>query len=146
MTTTYLLSDGEYMKRYPSSNTLDMTKYYTCVAIEQETTVNDLLGDDLYTQLLTQAEGTPVDDWAKLLDLVQTLLVYAVSEALIEFKDNVTNSDQDVRTLNLEGKINYIKAKIQRLIEASDTLGDVVSSDDTYSDESYQNSSIHFWV
>lgn len=145
MTDTYLLSEGEYRKRYPASNTLDMTKFYTCVAIEQETTCNDTLGDALYAELLTQAAGTPDAEYSKLLDNVQTLLVYCVSRALIEFKDNVTNSDEDVRTLNLEGKINYIKAKINRLIETTPELQAVASGDDTYDSDQYQDSTIHFW-
>lgn len=140
----YLLSDGEYMKKYPAYNTLDMKKFYTVVLMEQDTTVNDVLGDGLYEELLNESRaGTVEGDMLTLLDSVQQLLVYCVSKSLIEFKDGTAGFDKDTRSLDLAGKINFIKTRIRRIIDNSTELQ--VFIDDTYDSTLYNDTNIHFW-
>ena len=144
MQNVYLLSDGEYRKKYPAHNSLDMSKFYTVVLIEQDTTINDVLGDGLYDELLAEAlAGTVADDMLKLLNDVQQLLVYCVSKSLIEFKDDSTSFDKDTRSLDLIGKINYVKSRIKRLIDNSTELQLYI--DDTYDSDAYQATDIYFW-
>lgn len=145
MADVYFLSDSEYRRRYPAHNTLDMSKFYTVVSMEQETTINDVLGDTLFGYLLTNY-STVTGDLLMLLEKVQTLLVYSVSKSLILFKSDYEQFDKDIRALDLDGKINYIKGKIKELINDSDAIQTILDSDSTYDDDKYSNSPIHFWI
>lgn len=145
MENVYLLSDGDYRKKYPAHNSLDMSKFYTIVLVEQETTINDVLGDGLYEELMAEAlAGTVADDMLILLGAVQQLLVYTVSKSLIEFKDDTTAFNKDARSLDLKGKINFMKTKIKRVVDNSTELQLYI--DDTYDPDEYQSSDIYFWV
>lgn len=144
MSSIYLLSDGDYRKRYPAHNSLDMSKFYTVVSMEQETTINDVLGDTLYEYLITNY-ATLSGDEIVLLEKVQTLLVYCVSKSLISFKSDYESYDKDIRALDLDGKISFVKSKIKDYIADSDDLQTLQDNDGTYDSEKYSGSPIHFW-
>lgn len=147
MSNTYLLSDGEYKKRYPAYSSLNMSKFYTVVLIEQETTVNDALGDSLYAETMTQAgSGLNLEShWEGLIELLQTMLIYSVSIGLIDFNTEDGKFYKDRRTANLDSKVNFIKSKIKKYIAKTSELSAYVTQDDTYDDQSYSGSPVHFW-
>ena len=127
MSVVYLISDEYFKEQYPSYNTLDMNKFYSAVLVEQQTSVEDIIGSILYEWLIANANGTLTGDELKLLEQVQYLLVYLTALNLILLNET-PNIDNQLRIDFLKEKIIMLRNKLLDFINDSDDLQTIISS------------------
>ena len=140
----YVISDGYYREEYPMSTNLDVEKFYSCQRIEQNTTLYDLLGDNIADYLLeTILPKESPDAWeSEFLEKVQMLMVFYVAKSLESFNGDRSN-DNKVSSIN--SKIEFYKRRLRTYIEDSAEL-QVIKDDDTEPDrESYQGFPTYFY-
>lgn len=147
MSNTYLISDEYFKEQYPADNSLDTELFYSTLLIEQNTSLEDVLGEDLKEWLITNAVTiTDADeDEYKLLKKAQYILVFMVKQSLLTLKRVNGNENADITEDGLTSKIMYLKAKLKTFINSSDTIKTLIGTDDTYSSEQTYSSPIVFW-
>ena len=119
---TYLISDAYFKEQYPMHKDLDMSKFYSTLLIEQQTSLEEVLGEVLYAWLIANASNTELvqGDRKKLLDQCQLLLVFLTARSLIPLEEkSEENPDYSDRLIRIDEKIAYLKAKLIRLINGS---------------------------
>ena len=133
MANIYFISDAYFKEQYPAHGDLDMGKFYSTLLIEQNTTLEDIIGEDLLKYLYDNAQSGFSGDYQKLFNDVQYLLVFLVARQLTALNTRSQDTDQRKEVVwdSLNGKISYLKSIIKKLISLSDELSN--ASGDTFS-------------
>jgi len=133
MANIYFIGDSYFKEQYPAHGDLDMNKFYSTLLIEQNTTLESIIGVDLLKYLYDNAQGGFSGDYQTLFNNVRYLLVFLVARQLTALNTRSQDTDQRKEVVwdSLTGKISYLKSKIKKLISESDELSNI--SGDTFS-------------
>jgi hypothetical protein len=118
MPNTYLITDGYFKENYPFYNQLDMSKFYSTLLVEQQTTIEDWIGTILYNWIVENAATALEGDRLDLLNQIQYALIFLTALQLI-LLNNTPSSSQKERIESLRAKIAYLRAKLLGLVEGS---------------------------
>ena len=142
----YTISDGYYREEYPMAVNLDVSKFYSVQRLEQNTTLVDILGDNIAEYFMDTILPTPVGDrlsWqTEFLEEVQDLMVFLAAKGLEDFNSGDAN-DQLVNSLN--SKIEFYKKRVREYITESTELTAIQGDDDAPDREAYQDFPTHFY-
>lgn len=149
MANTYLIKDSFFKEQYPMYNNLDMSKFYSTLLVEQQTTIEEWIGSILYKWLLTAAATELVGNELKFLNTIQYALVFLTAYSLIRLS-NTPKEQSGLSVDALSEKITYIKSKIINQISEFSELQAVISLDggntiDDLPDINKFESPIYFW-
>ncbi len=138
-TKNYIISDGYYREEYPMNTNLDTKKFYATERLEQETTIIDMLGDNLAVYLIdtiVPKASASREDWeAAFLAKMQQIMTLFIAKALQDFANPVAN---DNRVSGLNNKIIFLKKKIRAYIVDTDELV-AIQDDDVEPDRNSVN-------
>ena len=145
MANVYLISDSYFIEQYPEHRNLDMAKFYSTLLIEQQTSIESIIGETLYSWLITNANTSLAGDQLKLLQQVQYLLIFLVARQLTALNRSGNNEEaKDKEWQALTGKISYLKSKLKTLINGSDDLQALINGDTTYDSQQKHDWPIYF--
>jgi hypothetical protein len=133
MANVYLISDEYFTEQYPEYSSLDMGKFYSALLIEQQTSLESILGETLYAWLISNANTPLTGDKLKLLKQAQYILVFLTAKQLKLLNRKYSDAsprDQEVDAIT--GKISYLKQKLKTLINDSTDLASLQNNDATY--------------
>ncbi len=146
MSNTYLITDGYYKQQYPADDVVDTELFYSTLLIEQNTSLEDVVGETLMVWILANANTTLADDELTFFNKCQYLLVFLVNYQLSALKRNSNSYAPDAKETAMEGKIQYLKAKLKTFINDSDTITALSNGDDTYKGTQTYDSPVYFWT
>jgi len=149
MANVYLMNDGYFKEQYPSHNDLDMSKFYSTLLVEQNTTIENWIGTILFDYLMANASGILTGDVLRLFNNVKYSLVFLTAASLIK----LGKTPDEAKTMSigsLDEKAGYLKSKVITLIENSTELQTIITTDGTTTDNALPDtdtfeSPIHFW-
>lgn len=145
MANVYLISDSYFTEQYPEHRSLAMDKFYATLLIEQQTTIEGIIGETLYAWLISKANTQLTGDELTLLKKVQYLLVFLVAKQLTVLNGSGSNDIKDEKVWQaLTGKISYLKSKLKKFINDSDTIQALLNSDTTYDSQQKHDWPIYF--
>ena len=145
MANIYLISDSYFTEHYPEHRSLDMDKFYSTLLIEQQTSLESILGETLYAWLIANANSALTGDKLNLLKSVQYILVFLVAKQLPVLNRSMSDEVQkDKLWQALTGKISYLKSKLKTFINNSDEIQAIVSGDTTYDSTQKHDWPIYF--
>lgn len=153
MANIYLIKDSYFKEQYPMYNYLDMSKFYSTLLIEQNTTLENWTGTVLYSYIIDNAE-TISGDALQLLKHMQYALIFLTALSLIKLSPNsIPKDSDDDRKLSitaLEEKAGYMKNKIINYITNSTALQTILSdsgdtTDNAQPDADTFESPVYYW-
>ena len=145
MANIYLISDSYFTEQYPEHRSLDMDKFYSTLLIEQQTSLESIVGETLYAWLIANANSALTGDKLNLLKSVQYILVFLVAKQLTVLNRSMSDEVQkDKLWQALTGKISYLKSKMKTFINNSDEIQAIVNDDTTYDSTQKHDWPIYF--
>ena len=145
MANIYLISDSYFTEQYPEHRSLDMDKFYSTLLIEQQTSLESIVGETLYAWLIANANSALTGDKLNMLKSVQYILVFLVAKQLTVLNRSMSDEVQkDKLWQALTGKISYLKSKLKTFINNSDEIQAIVSGDTTYDSTQKHDWPIYF--
>jgi hypothetical protein len=159
MVDTIFINDEYIYKTFPLPQRLDKSTLYPLVALEQTTSIQDLLGSSLYQHIYDAAGGqtltTLEQEFFKLVQF--TLCLYTVRSAVtflrsatLKTKTEEQKSDQvslDAIVSAVDSKISYMEKRVVNFIKDNQSLLDIaiVSDNDKFVEtDTYNGSSIFY--
>jgi hypothetical protein len=159
MVDTIFINDEYIYKTFPLPQRLDKSTLYPLVALEQTTSIQDLLGSSLYQHIYDAAgDQTLTTLEQEFFKLVQfTLCLYTVRSAVtflrsatLKTKTEEQKSDQvslDAIVSAVDSKISYMEKRVVNFIKDNQSLLDIaiVSDNDKFVEtDTYNGSSIFY--
>jgi hypothetical protein len=159
MVDTIFINDEYIYKTFPLPQRLDKSTLYPLVALEQTTSIQDLLGSSLYQHIYDAAgDQTLTTIEQEFFKLVQfTLCLYTVRSAVtflrsatLKTKTEEQKSDQvslDAIVSAVDSKISYMEKRVVNFIKDNQSLLDIaiVSDNDKFVEtDTYNGSSIFY--
>lgn len=145
MANVYLISDAYFTEQYPEHRNLDMEKFYSTLLIEQQTSLESIIGETLYAWLVENANSSLNGDELTLLKKSQYILVFLVAKQLTVLNLSGSNDTQKERVWQaLTGKISYLKSKLKTFINNSDDIQALLNNDTTYNSSNKHEYPIYF--
>ena len=145
MANIYLISDSYFTEQYPEHRSLDMDKFYSTLLIEQQTSLESIVGETLYAWVIENANSALTGDKLKLLKSVQYILVFLVAKQLTVLNRSMSDEVQkDKLWQALTGKISYLKSKLKTFINNSNEIQAIVNDDTTYDSTQKHDWPIYF--
>ena len=161
MVNVIFIDDNYLYKNFPLPKRLDRAALLSIIQLEQYTSIQDLIGTCLYEHLEQQVlDQELTTDETQLFKLVKyALAMYAAKATIAIMRTGAANTkneegvqDQyiiDTLIAQIEGKANYINARIIEFVKDTTALKNIAEGDDCTSldkwneDDTY-NSSVYY--
>jgi hypothetical protein len=154
------IDDNYVYQNYPLPKKLDRSTLLSLITLEQVTSIQDLLGTELYEDLETKVDAETLDTTeAGLFNLVKyALCLYTVRSAIGAIRTAVGTTKNEEKNLDqysldgisngLDAKITYINKRIVNYIKADTDLYALAASstNDLFNEEDSLQSSIYYPV
>jgi hypothetical protein len=159
MVDTIFINDEYVYKTYPLPQRLDKGTLYPIIALEQTTSIQDLLGTALYEHIYTKVDAQTLNaDEQELFKLVQlSLALYSVRSAVTILRSGTSKTKTEEERANqssldtiisaIDSKISYVDKRIVNFIKSKPALLTIAqsSSDDKFVEEDVYNGSPIFY-
>jgi len=154
------IDDNYVYQNYPLPKKLDRSTLLSLITLEQVTSIQDLLGTELYEDLETKVDIETLNATeAELFKLVKySLCLYTVRSAIGAIRTAIGTTKNEEKNLDqytldgisngLDAKITYINKRIVNYIKSDATLYALAASstNDLFNEEDSLQSSIYYPV
>lgn len=154
------IDDNYVYQNYPLPKKLDRSALLSLIMLEQVTSIQDLLGTDLYEELEQKVFDEDLTNTeAGLFKLVKyCLALYVVRSAISTIRTAIGSTKAEEKNLDqyaldgissgLDSKISYINQRIVNYIKGDVTLlaSAQASTNDLFNEEDSQQSSVYYPV
>lgn len=152
------IDDNYIYQNYPLPKKLDRSNLLSLIMLEQATSIQDLLGTDLYESIEQKVyDENLTESELGLFKLIKySLCLYVVRAAAATIRTGIATTKNEESSLNqysldgvsdsLDSKISYINQRIVNYIKADSTLLTLAqeSTNDLFNAEDSQHSSIYY--
>lgn len=159
MVDTIFINDEYVYKTFPLPQRLDKSSLYPIIALEQATSIQDLLGTALYDHIYDAVQNeTLTTDEQELFKLVQlSLALYSVRSAVTFLRSATSKTkteEQKADQISLDGivsavdsKISYVYKRVVNFIKSKPAILTIAQSsdDDKFVEEDAYNGSSIFY-
>lgn len=152
------IDDNYVYQNYPLPKKLDRSNLLSIIMLEQVTSIQDLLGTDLYEDIEQKVfDENLTTEELELFKLIKySLCLYAVRSAASTIRTAIGTTKNEESSLNqysldgisnsLDSKISYINQRIVNYIKGNATMLALAqsSTNDLFNEEDSQHSSVYY--
>lgn len=128
----YIIDDKYVKDNFPSFSSYNSNDILSVIAIEQKTTLVDVISFQTYQTLLLKIKEQKINgEWTEFLDLCQFFLLFSTIRGIYDFYEKSKDGrERDFNVSGLFGKIEFAKRNIKTFLASSTiTTGEEYSSD-----------------